>query len=673
MLWRVPKIGLVHLPLNEPPQVVWTEQEQDGDALLGRARSIEVETLLRLGDALWEPRGHHYRLPSGHHSANFVRVADGLRRPRDAAALSTWLHAGLKEGSVVLVDSGTIAPIISELRATAMVSGQPLSAVVSIDDYPLSQYEFRRALGFAQDAHVLAVISVSASGDMRARMERALTETAGSWRSEILVDRRGAGATAVPTTEVSGPQAAWLSLATTRLMRESECALCRDTPYIDVDPRSFAAMTIPDPTLVVPDIDDARRNRSLWERYLASGGIRLTSAKTGRSAWRPYGAPDLLFDPTKLVESSDTRDFIVNRVRQLRELPRRRVDDPLPDVLQATLAEVTGFDVVVVDNRDMEGVDDEARSRLFAALGVELGGPSVPPMVGVGPDVEPSSLRADIGTARRILIVCLGLRTGATLQRLLVQVHDAMRQAPAADPEIRAVVIHARPEHPRHWVTLRNSFSGPRGSRLVALWLSYLPNRQLLNEEGTVLNYIPGPASNAMRSRLMTSERDQTLWGPATPSLRLTSYYGDQLGASEVVAAVGSAMQHARTVARVGGSPGRVQFELPAILRSYFDPLIHVAVLRWLQPHEGWWGDRAEDAEHVLHELESRSEGTGDWDLLLPELLLAAAQAKVPPSGAAFLRLSAQRYLDDRDKSEAVQQYVRLGLRAIDSADSGVR
>ena len=127
------------------------------------------------------------------------------------------------------------------------------------------------------------------------------------------------------------------------------------------------------------------------------------------------------------------------------------------------------------------------------------------------------------------------------------------------------------------------------------------------------------------------------------PLLRPGSRYGQGLRAVTTYAAVGAAMQSARVNATQVGAPVWQQFELPAVLRSYFDPLIIAALLRWLEPHEAWWGARPEEAANVIAEAFARAT-EGDRKILLPELLLAAAQGKVPLAAHSWLSSKARLY-----------------------------
>jgi hypothetical protein len=73
-------------------------------------------------------------------------------------------------------------------------------------------------------------------------------------------------------------------------------------------------------------------------------------------------------------------------------------------------------------------------------------------------------------------------------------------------------------------------------------------------------------------------------------------------------------------------------FEVYALVRSYYDPLILSAMLRWLRPEEVWWGRDAREREDTANMMLLRAQAEpDDLKVLLPELLLAARQQKVPP------------------------------------------
>ena len=152
-----------------------------------------------------------------------------------------------------------------------------------------------------------------------------------------------------------------------------------------------------------------------------------------------------------------------------------------------------------------------------------------------------------------------------------------------------------------------------------------------------------------------------TLLGRASPKLLPHSYFGQELGSRETLCAVGSAMQSARIRARQRGAPYWAQFDLRRVLKSYFDGLIHACILRWCEPQEAWWGPDSSDCCDLLQQLEGLD---FDFDLLLPELLLAGAQEKLPEEGVAHVVNSARDRISRKGDSldERTRSHLQLGI-----------
>ena len=199
-----------------------------------------------------------------------------------------------------------------------------------------------------------------------------------------------------------------------------------------------------------------------------------------------------------------------------------------------------------------------------------------------------SGVRCQVSGVR---ILALDSRVGLSYQRMFLA---ARQQWPGGS--FRGLVLHAHPEDERVWTSMRNTFRDSNGtSRLLALWLTYLPNRSpLAVERDTYLAaQQQGLNSPEMEERLEEIRRvppaGRTLLGRSDPEVRPHSYFGQGLGSREALCAVGSAMQTARIRARPRGSPYWTQFDLRRALRSYFDGLIHASILRWCEPQEAWW------------------------------------------------------------------------------------
>lgn len=689
------EVGAVELPVGGAPEF---SANLNLD-VLARCRAVELETFLHAGEAVWRPRKYHYQLPSGHHAATFVRIADAFRNPRAPLAIATWLYGCLSQETSVVVDSGTLMPIVQQLdfvlRLAAVARGEGptrgLPSIEPLDAYPLSRFEFLKQFKALEQHDVLALLSVSSTGRTYRTLKQTLDETAGDrWRSECLVTRQDDAATGFPPNDSRGRQAPWLSLADRLSPTASadQCPHCRDVNtarVVHVDPRSFAAMTLPTPTRIMPDTDDGRRNATLLSAYKAhhrpgTFGVQLSSSETTRQSpsWRTKDPWRVRFEPTVLLsEPGNLSRLIRDRLNGLNSLPAR--DRSRPEIEQALRALQRGRPTLAVcDAEEMRVLTDTTRSAETAKRSMLSAAKEVCPSVESLAIVshEPTSGEV-LGGHTSVLLVTAGLLTGVTLQHLVVSVQDLFRRR-GVSPEMHGIVLHAHPERRETWSSVRNSFRDDSGTtRLLSLWLTYLPQPSPFEEEYKVLselrldgvtNLRPGTAP-LLQERLSWLNPDSAghdlpaspLWSPTRIELRRTSLYGD-LNDRHAFVAVGAAMQAALQRATSDGAPEWIQFDLPNALRSYFDGLIHVSILRWVTPQRAWWGHDRHDCVALIGELEGRF--PDDWKFLLPELLLAAAQGKVPDEGVRFLLSQAETQLSASTWEDDVLDFVDLG-RAI--------
>lgn len=689
------QVGVVELPLGEAPM----RSEMLELDTLARCRAVELDYFLQAGEAVWRPQNYHYQLPSGHHAATFVRIADAFSNPRAAIAIATWLYGCVTETTAIVVDSGTLMPIVQQLdlalRIAAVSRGEGsapgLFAIESLDTYPRSRFEYLRKFKAFDHLDVLALLSVSSTGQTYRMLRDTLEVTAPDrWRSECLVARENEGATSLPEPEYRGQQAPWLSLgdALTPATSADQCCHCRDANrarVVHVNPRSFAAMTLPMPTRIMPDTNNGRQNASLMDTYkrvhdpdAKRVGVQLVPVETTRPhrKWRSTNPGRVRFEPTALFTSAgDVSGLVKDRINELKALPSRdRSRSEIVAALKAvqdrnpTVAVCEPEEIRVL--RDMTGTDlDACNVMLLAAQEVC---PTVESVVihsddpGFGDELEGHT---------SVLLVVAGLLTGVTLQHLVVSVQDHYRSRDIT-PEMHGIVIHAHPADREAWSSVRNSFRDDNGAtRLLALWLTYLPLESPLEAELDVLSEahpdwfanarpgVKGLWENRLRWLSPNSSDNCTppespLWSPQPVGLRRTSLYGD-LDDRHTLVAVGAAMQEALQQKTSDGAPEWVQFDLPNALRSYFDGLIHVAILRWVTPQRAWWGSNKNECEALIGELQGRF--AEDWKLLLPELLLAAAQGKVPENGVDFLLNQADLQLKADTWDADVLDYVDLG------------
>lgn len=218
----------------------------------------------------------------------------------------------------------------------------------------------------------------------------------------------------------------------------------------------------------------------------------------------------------------------------------------------------------------------------------------------------------------------------------------------------------------REWTTLQNSFN----RQLYALFTTLLPTASPLRREAVTLSAIrryiedagpdwqvPLETFLAERTRVCEGSsieisRDSPapyaplLWGlPREPEDRATirqhSLFGHKLGPAAFFGAVGSSVHGERErIAEIRGPVWHL-FEMPALLRSYYDVLLLMTMLRWMEPSETWWGEHAIESVTTLLDR-----ATDDDDaVLIPELLLAAAHGKLPLEAAEVVELRAVQLL----------------------------
>lgn len=704
---RLPRrsLAVFELPVGAAPVVSPGLSSED----LARCRSVELEAFLRRTGAIWEPTAYHYQLPSGHHASSFVRVADALNDPRAPGALATWLHGSLSEGSVVVVDSGTLMPLVQQLdlvlkraATTLPVSAGGLLAVEALDRYPLTRFEYLRRFKPLEATDVLAILSVSSTGRTYRLLRQSLQDTAeGAWRSECLVKRGPGEAEALPGPDVMGAQDPWLSI--TGLAPPSDpgrtCEMCRDgkrARVIHIDPRTFGAMALPTPVVLMPGTFAARRNASLFEAYqgVAALGpsVQLSGTETSRLRAKPYHRPHdprrIRFEPVShLLDKDSLKSRIEGRINELVNL---RDSDPSKKRIIQALEKIRSGEptVAVCDSEELRvlskalelapgsGLNEEeaakqARTRFLAASRAVC--PTVARLVG---DKDPDFTDAFQGEASILLFVA-GLQTGVTLQHLVVSLQDVFR-AQGTDPAMHGLVLHAHPHDSEAWASVRNSFGGRRDPSLLALWLTYLPADSPFAEERDLLavaqdEWFSGSREGTRalwRSRLSwlrfdepettsSESPDSPLWSPVPMKLRRTSIYG-LLDDRHAVVAVGAALSEALDGKMMEGAPEWVHVDLPNAFRSYFDGLLHVSLLRWVSPQRAWWGG-PNDCSSLINELHGRFADSDDWPLLLAELLLAAALGKLPDDGVELLLSLADIELREAAHPEPILEFIDLG------------
>ena len=671
-------VGLLIFAPSKTPTIVWEsgDARELGDLLPARARSVELDAFLSWGRAIWKPTGYHYELPSGKHASTFLRLADVFQDRRAAGALATWLLVALapNEPTNVVLDVGTLMPLVRELELlSSLHTGPGVGQVLALDRYPENALGLQRSLlSQNPESPVLGIVSVSDSGGFADRLVASFKAYgAAAVRVEQIVSRRGLPAVSLPSATVQGsvPEDPWLVVPQELEDSGSGCAHCSDPAtarLVRVNPRSMSAMVLPDPQLIVPHVFEAVRNQNIWERYSQLPNDRSVSYQ-GTTGTRPPVFDDrterssVMFEPALLMKH-DPDELIKRRVQELSKL-RSGEDEDIREVVAKRLSLVQSRSrVVVFEPQDRALFDDDEWTAVRKAIAESDFCSEDAEWI----SHDEVSTRTASQNPETVLVLSLGFRTGLTLQRSFLDARSAW-----PDGTFSGLVVHSHPVLRRSWRSVQNTFTDSFGNRrLLALWVTYLPNRSPLLEERQVLVAArrSGFKSNLARDRIAAIKNGlpagEMLWGVPNPVLEPNSYFGEKLDDQATLLAVGSAMQFRRLESAPAAEPDWVLFNLRRAFRSYFDGLIHAAILRWTEPHEAYWGRTNESKLAFVEQLHGV-----DFDfnkLLLPELLLATAQEKLPYEAGEYLGQIAESQLSAASINPRTADFLELGVELLE-------
>lgn len=721
------RVGVIQHQVARQPTTCWgrwTPEEPEIDGILHRLRAVETEALLRRRNAIWQPKNCHYRLPSGEHSDTFIRVADAINEPQDAYVMACWLSDRLRDRTGVVVDTGGLTPLIVQLESFLTRFNWAIGPTAILNAYPTGRPMVRQTIENAQNEsspRIVTVLSVSSTGTLQRtlldEMEHvALAGDAVSgldYTLDVIVDRSASSASTPRfAPDDSDRRVSWLTLGRhTPTESSGSCKLCRDpdkAPLVAVDPRTYGVIALPAPHLVMPDKDYAEAARLFWERAAQGGGRAIEvnphpssrGARAKRTALpvrpifevicQPDGLEELIQEQCKLNSLNDdlknTRVVVVasHDIDPVRLSPHfGGTEVCLEDSIRAVLAGV-GLDPATPIVRMVKQVHSAETAKRFDGTVLV-------------PQIE--NLESDDA----LLIFSWGSVTGLTLRELKLSVADILSSL-RKDMTVNGLVFHARLSHPKEWSAQQNQF---RPGILQSLWTSCFPWASPIADETRLLDrsdmedyaisdsarvflmrrkqFLEMYATYADQdddwsTRFESSDDDahpeHIFWGMSHDNLhqqhvRGRSLYGTDLDCLTAYAAMGSAVNYTRFNEQQRAAPRWVMFDMGRIVRSYFDAVITCSVIRWLLPGELWWAERDEPDEirASVQFLLNQAADHKEQVLLVPELLLACAQGKVPRLAHSIVQQHAEDLLEEwpaDDRFNMARGAVEIGLRLLD-------
>lgn len=701
----VTTIGVVQHCVGAEPITCWAGPEPDASLdVLDAARAVETAALITRGNAYWKPSRYHYILPSGEHTDRFVRIGDALRTPHDAYAMACWLTPCLADDVVIVSDTAGLNALLIQLEEILARAECAASHTVVLPEYEVSKPAVRRLLERAATGptgRFLGMQSVNSTGSLRELLAGELARVSDGrleWTLDVVVDRSPvAVAQLFSQTEHSEHSQIWLNLSSREGQSEfGSCSLCNasDKPQpVHINPRNYREVVLPSPSLAMPAIDYAVEAQAFWTRVSRKNGIAIEArphpgslearGKHQRLPVRPFF--ELVAEPDGL------EDFVRERVARLRRSvasvrnasDRWRFDD-------VGLVVANEIDVGTAARPEFAGqgdVDLGASARIvLGCLGIDEQVPLVACAAGSGTDVSNAEITRHVeqlDSDKAVLLFSWGAVTGLNLRLLKMQVSQALDATGAGNP-MRGVVFHSRPAHPSDWEATVNSFKPSRSepSRLETLWTSSFPWSSPLVDEYLLLDRVDfGSMDISDDARTFLHERMRFLrfpetyggrpddWSPRFENadakigpghvfwgmsideahqseLRGQSLYGNRLDPMTAYAAIGSTINYTRHSAGAASAPRWVRFDMARIVHSYYDAIIICSILRWLKPGEISWESEPAGAANAANAMkfliEQVKNSPEERIILLPELLLADAQGKIPDSGREVLRDTAR-------------------------------
>ena len=99
-------------------------------------RQAELTAILQRSEAIFTSDEYHFELPSGLHAEKFVRLADAFRSIYDIRRITDWVLPHLEGPTVVIADTGSMLPLLIDLREQAQSRFGWNVEISTLDRYP---------------------------------------------------------------------------------------------------------------------------------------------------------------------------------------------------------------------------------------------------------------------------------------------------------------------------------------------------------------------------------------------------------------------------------------------------------------------------------------------------------------------------------------------------------
>lgn len=566
---------------------------------------LEVMFILTTSNAIYERHDVHYVLPSGRHAQKFVRFADALINPIDIVRIADWVMPHLIGASGVLVDSGTILPLLYEICDRLRVS--PQSYVEVLQAYKSENYHIRdqvRELKRRVGHHIVAIISVNGSGKMRNRVRDELDK-----EDDLIVlcdTGQPSESPAVPRIVEIPVQQYDVNSVTMK------CDHCDRLAAIHIDPLSYEGIFKPEVEPIKVDFRKAAENIEFWKIVnripdAIKYHVTVPFGKEAEDDVRHFG---IYIDVCKLLDDLLFRSAIYHK-----------------------LAKYLPVDIVIIpENASTERLEKFVRD-------YDICGKIVIAPWGNFQEF----IRQEVSWRKRILILDDAIVTGSRLRSLRREVYNATRVGVVDDVEVIGFALIARPPNKTVLDQTRNSYYDPGVNKFIIDWgyRLFLPrigaeNCPWCRERKVLKSFarnLSDESERVRRERILELEKspiEYPLILKETEDVIGTVIKGSMFGdlhSSVAFAACISATQLARNeVNEKATGPRQLMIDLNHAISAFYDSVLLAAILRTSTPLE--LGGPFVEREITENLLNGGIEISSDDNIA--ELLLAALEGKLP-------------------------------------------
>ncbi len=415
-------------------------------------REAELTAILRRNEAIFESEEFHFELPSGLHAEKFVRLGDAFRSIFDIRRITDWILPYLTGNTVVIADTGSMLPLVMDLRDQAWLRFGWHVEISTLDGYPQDAVAVADAVaaicnrpfvvksqGTDAQPTVLFLISVNSSGRL-CRLFRAL-DIAGSRIVIVCETTKAPGNDVVPSdaTLVTFPIVRW------NPGNDGKCNQCGKNEVIRVHRETYELLPSIKREQVKLDIDAAKSLSTFWEMAAEMKAVQLHVNvpyvnEDGQDEYRHFS---VFLKTPELARHAGFRSHCIGRLQ-------KNVQEP---------------NIILIPrhgNSDMVGhlcLEAYPLSRIIV----------------VPPGRFSAEIQEAVRGAQRILVADDAIVTGFTLRNLRTELFRNT-QLMKMDPEVNAFVMVSRPANQEPHLSIQRKYRGRQVKKIVEGVKLYLPD-----------------------------------------------------------------------------------------------------------------------------------------------------------------------------------------------------